>query len=202
MKALKEILSWIVPIAIGLLAALLIKNYVFQLVRVDGPSMQPNLEDNERVMVTKRSTIHRGSVVVFEAQGVDPQVTTSTDYVKRVIALPGDTVTSKDGVIYVNGKKTSQSYIGTSERTTGTGNWNLQSISVQNQWQKNQGATKVPKGEYFVLGDHRSVSNDGRYWGFVPKDKILGVVKVPFWNRNTTKKDNVNTFWKNYFTDN
>jgi signal peptidase I, bacterial type len=175
MKALKEILSWIVPIAIGLLAALLIKNYVFQLVRVDGPSMQPNLENNERVLVSKRSTIHRGSVIVFEAQGVDPQVTTSTDYVKRVIALPGDTVSSKNGVIYVNGKKTDQSYIGTSERTTGTGNWNLQSISVENQWQKNQGATKVPKGEYFVLGDHRSVSNDGRYWGFVPKTKFSGL---------------------------
>ncbi|KRM61710.1 signal peptidase I [Paucilactobacillus vaccinostercus DSM 20634] len=199
MKALKEILSWIVPIAIGLLAALLIKNYVFQLVRVDGPSMQPNLENNERVLVSKRSTIHRGSVIVFEAQGVDPQVTTSTDYVKRVIALPGDTVSSKNGVIYVNGKKTDQSYIGTSERTTGTGNWNLQSISVENQWQKNQGATKVPKGEYFVLGDHRSVSNDGRYWGFVPKNKILGVVKVPFWNRDATKKANINTFWKSYF---
>lgn len=199
MKALKEILSWIVPIAIGLLAALLIKNYVFQLVRVDGPSMQPNLENNERVLVSKRSTIHRGSVIVFEAQGVDPQVTTSTDYVKRVIALPGDTVSSKNGVIYVNGKKTDQSYIGTSERTTGTGNWNLQSISVENQWQKNQGATKVPKGEYFVLGDHRSVSNDGRYWGFVSKNKILGVVKVPFWNRDATKKANINTFWKSYF---
>lgn len=199
MKALKEILSWIVPIAIGLLAALLIKNYVFQLVRVDGPSMQPNLENNERVLVSKRSTIHRGSVIVFEAQGVDPQVTTSTDYVKRVIALPGDTVSSKNGVIYVNGKKTDQSYIGTSERTTGTGNWNLQSISVENQWQKNQGVTKVPKGEYFVLGDHRSVSNDGRYWGFVPKNKILGVVKVPFWNRDATKKANINTFWKSYF---
>lgn len=199
MKALKEILSWIVPIAIGLLAALLIKNYVFQLVRVDGPSMQPNLENNERVLVSKRSTIHRGSVIVFEAQGVDPQVTTSTDYVKRVIALPGDTVSSKNGVIYVNGKKTDQSYIGTSERTTGTGNWNLQSISVENQWQKNQGATKVPKGEYFVLGDHRSVSNDGRYWGFVPKNKILGVVKVPFWNRDATKKASINTFWKSYF---
>lgn len=199
MKALKEILSWIVPIAIGLLAALLIKNYVFQLVRVDGPSMQPNLENNERVLVSKRSTIHRGSVIVFEAQGVDPQVTTSTDYVKRVIALPGDTVSSKNGVIYVNGKKTDQSYIGTSERTTGTGNWNLQSISVENQWQKNQGATKVPKGEYFVLGDHRSVSNDGRYWGFVPKNKILGAVKVPFWNRDATKKANINTFWKSYF---
>ncbi|WP_461240066.1 signal peptidase I [Paucilactobacillus sp. N302-9] len=200
MKALKEIMSWIVPIALGLLVALLVKTFVFQLVRVDGPSMQPNLENNERVFVYKQSTIHRGSVVVFDAFGVDPGATQKkTDYVKRVIALPGDTVSSKNGNLYVNGKKVKQNYISGTERSTGTGNWTMQSVSLQNQWQKNAGAKKVPSGEYFVLGDHRSVSNDGRYWGFVPKKKILGVVKVPFWNRDKTKRNNVNTEWKSYF---
>lgn len=199
MKAMKEVLSWIVPIVIGLLVALLIKQFVFQLVRVDGPSMDPNLSDNERVVVFKQATIHRGSVVVFQAQGVDPSATTKTDYVKRVIGLPGDTVESKDGNLYVNNKKVKQSYIGTDERTTGTGNWTLSSLSNIHAWSKNVNATKVPKGEYFVLGDHRSVSNDGRYWGYVPKSKILGVVKVPFWSSDKTAKNNINTEWKNYF---
>lgn len=199
MKAMKEILSWIVPIVIGLLVALLIKQFVFQLVRVDGPSMDPNLSDNERVVVLKQATIHRGSVVVFQAQGVDPTATTKTDYVKRVIALPGDTVKSEDGNIYVNGKKVKQNYISSDERTTGTGNWTLVSLSNDHAWLKNTDATKVPKGKYFVLGDHRSVSNDGRYWGFVPKSKILGVVKVPFWGSDKTAKKNINTEWKNYF---
>ncbi|CUS27074.1 signal peptidase I [Paucilactobacillus oligofermentans DSM 15707 = LMG 22743] len=199
MKAMKEILSWIVPIVIGLLVALLIKQFVFQLVRVDGPSMDPNLSDNERVVVLKQATIHRGSVVVFQAQGVDPTATTKTDYVKRVIALPGDTVKSEDGNIYVNGKKVKQNYISSDERTTGTGNWTLASLSNDHAWLKNTDATKVPKGKYFVLGDHRSVSNDGRYWGFVPKSKILGVVKVPFWGSDKTAKKNINTEWKNYF---
>lgn len=201
MKAFRETLSWVIPIVIGLIIALLIKQFFFQVVRVDGPSMQPNLQNNERVFCLKQAKIHRGSVVVFDANGVDPQVSTKTDYVKRVIGLPGDTVESKNGNIYVNGKKINQSYISKSQRDSGTGNWTLKSISVQNSWLKNSGATKVPKGEYFVLGDHRSVSNDGRYWGFVPKSKIDGVVKVPSWTGTKKTRANVNTEWKHFFVN-
>ncbi|CDI68269.1 Possible signal peptidase I [Limosilactobacillus fermentum L930BB] len=203
MKALRQTLSWLIPVAIGLIIALLVKQFAFQLVKVDGPSMQPNLQNNEWVVAVKTSKIHRGSVIVFDANGVDPQVSQTTDYVKRVIALPGDTVEAKNGYIYVNGKKTNQSYISKYQRTTGTGNWTLASISEENNWMKNMGATKVPKGMYFVLGDHRSVSNDSRYWGFVPKNKIVGVVKVGFWSSSTKQhKYNVNQLWKHYFTGN
>ena len=202
MKAFKELMSWIVPIAIGLLLALLIKQFAFQLVRVDGPSMQPNLQNNERVVCLKQAKIHRGSVVVFDANGVDPQVSVKTEYVKRVIGLPGDTVEAKNGNLYVNGKKVDQSYISKSERSSGTGTWTLHSISQENSWVLHNGAYKVPKGEYFVLGDHRSVSNDSRYWGFVPKSKIVGVVKVGFWNRTQPAKNNINQQWKHFFADN
>lgn len=202
MKAFKELMSWIVPIAIGLLLALLIKQFAFQFVRVDGPSMQPNLQNNERVVCLKQAKIHRGSVVVFDANGVDPQVSVKTEYVKRVIGLPGDTVEAKNGNLYVNGKKVDQSYISKSERSSGTGTWTLHSISQENSWVLHSGAYKVPKGEYFVLGDHRSVSNDSRYWGFVPKSKIVGVVKVGFWNRTQPAKNNINQQWKHFFADN
>lgn len=202
MKAFKELMSWIVPIAIGLLLALLIKQFGFQFVRVDGPSMQPNLQNNERVVCLKQAKIHRGSVVVFDANGVDPQVSVKTEYVKRVIGLPGDTVEAKNGNLYVNGKKVNQSYISKSERSSGTGMWTLHSISQENSWVSHNGAYKVPKGEYFVLGDHRSVSNDSRYWGFVPKSKIVGVVKVGFWNRKQPAKNNINQQWKHFFADN
>ncbi|VTZ87985.1 signal peptidase I [Limosilactobacillus mucosae] len=202
MKAFKELMSWIVPIAIGLLLALLIKQFAFQFVRVDGPSMQPNLQNNERVVCLKQAKIHRGSVVVFDANGVDPQVSVKTEYVKRVIGLPGDTVEAKNGNLYVNGKKVDQSYISKSERSSGTGTWTLHSISQENSWVLHNGAYKVPKGEYFVLGDHRSVSNDSRYWGFVPKSKIIGVVKVGFWNRTQPAKNNINQQWKHFFADN
>lgn len=202
MKAFKELMSWIVPIAIGLLLALLIKQFAFQFVRVDGPSMQPNLQNNERVVCLKQAKIHRGSVVVFDANGVDPQVSVKTEYVKRVIGLPGDTVEAKNGNLYVNGKKVDQSYISKSERSSGTGTWTLHSISQENSWVLHNGAYKVPKGEYFVLGDHRSVSNDSRYWGFVPKSKSVGVVKVGFWNRTQPAKNNINQQWKHFFADN
>ena len=202
MKAFKDLMSWIVPIAIGLLLALLIKQFAFQFVRVDGPSMQPNLQNNERVVCLKQAKIHRGSVVVFDANGVDPQVSVKTEYVKRVIGLPGDTVEAKNGNLYVNGKKVDQSYISKSERSSGTGTWTLHSISQENSWVLHNGAYKVPKGEYFVLGDHRSVSNDSRYWGFVPKSKIVGVVKVGFWNRTQPAKNNINQQWKHFFADN
>ena len=202
MKAFKELMSWIVPIAIGLLLALLIKQFAFQFVRVDGPSMQPNLQNNERVVCLKQAKIHRGSVVVFDANGVDPQVSVKTEYVKRVIGLPGDTVEAKNGNLYVNGKKVDQSYISKSERSSGTGTWTLHSISQENSWVLHNGAYKVPRGEYFVLGDHRSVSNDSRYWGFVPKSKIVGVVKVGFWNRTQPAKNNINQQWKHFFADN
>ena len=101
MKAFREAMSWIIPILIGLIIALVIKQFFFQIVRVDGPSMQPNLQNNERVFCLKTAKIHHGSVVVFDANGVDPQVSVKTDYVKRVIGLPGDTVSSKNGNIYV-----------------------------------------------------------------------------------------------------
>lgn len=201
MKSLRTFLSWVIPIAIGFLLAFLIRQFVFQPVRVDGPSMQPNLINNERVYCLKQSKIHRGSVVVFNANGVDPQVSVKTDYVKRVIALPGDTVKSQNGNLYVNGKKVNQSYINMDQRKAGTGNWTLKSLSKRNNWLRNKGATKVPAGEYFVLGDNRKVSNDGRYWGFVPKNKIDGVVKVGFWSSNQSKKNNINQEWKHYFAN-
>ena len=201
METFKKVMSWVLPVVIGLLIALGIRTYIVQPVRVDGPSMLPNLQNNERVLTWRQAKIHRGSVVVFNANGVDPQVSEKTYYVKRVIAVPGDTVEAKNGKLYVNGKLVNQKYISAYQRKQGTGTWTLKSISVDNSWLKNSGATKVTAGHYFVLGDHRSVSNDSRYYGFVPKKKILGVVQVGFWSTNSTKKNNVNNQWKHYFAN-
>ncbi|MFC6163892.1 signal peptidase I [Lactiplantibacillus dongliensis] len=192
MKMFKEIMSWVIPIVVGLLVALLIRRFVFTMVRVDGPSMEANLENDERVAVVKTVAIKHLSVIVFNAYRVDPDATSkNVKYVKRVIGMPGDTVSSRDGQLYVNGKRVNQSFISQFERTQGTGDWNLQGLSNKNEWSIQ--TTKVPKHSYFVLGDHRSVSNDSRYWGFVPAKKVLGVVKVPFWDTSATKRHNVNT---------
>ena len=187
MRFIKE---WVIPIALGLLIAFLVKTYVFQIVRVDGSSMQPNLQDSEQVLVMKRTPIKRMSVIVFDAHGEDPAATQSVDYVKRVIGVPGDTVSAKDGKLYVNNKEVPQKFIDEEQRTSGTGNWTMASIANKYGWGSNP--VKVPKDSYFVLGDHRSVSNDSRYWGFVKKDKVMGVVKVPFWNKSKEAKQNIN----------
>lgn len=175
-------MGWIWPVVIGLLIALLI-NMFLSFVKVDGLSMYPNLQNNERVIMLKHAKIKRDTVVVFNAKGVDDRagVSDGTKYVKRVIGLPGDKIEYKnDGKLYVNGKLRSQGYITTEQQKEGT-------LSISNA--EDKGVTlgtgrsfTVPKDEYFVLGDNREVSNDSRSYGFVPRSKILGVVKVPFWN--------------------
>ena len=198
MSTFKSIMSWILPIVIGLIVAALIKNFLFILVKVDGSSMYPNLQSSERVALLKQAKIRQDSVVVFNAYGVDHQnqsITKDEKYVKRVIGLPGDKVEYKNnGDLYVNGKFQSQSYITKSQQKAGT-------LELAPSLQPNSKATLgtgkafiVPKGQYFVLGDNRQDSNDSRYYGFVPRDKILGVVKVAIWNN---KRDVINSFATN-----
>jgi signal peptidase I len=186
LKILKKIFSWVFPIAMGLLIGFAVRQYFVSASFIKGTSMQPNLQNAEVVGVFKTLPIRRNAVIIFNAHGEDPEAKASTDYyVKRVIGLPGDTVSSNNGTIYVNNQPLNQSYISQYQRSTGTGNWNLQSLSTH--WTKDQNSVKVPRNKYFVLGDHRSVSNDSRYWGFVNKDKVLGVVKTVPFDKNAGK---------------
>jgi signal peptidase I len=183
--------NWVMPILVGLLVAFLVKTYVFSMVRVDGHSMDPNLANNERVFVSKIEKIKRNAIIVFNAHNVDPRATGSVFYVKRVIGLPGDKISySQNGVLSINGKKTSQNYIDKEQSLSGTlspigmekTGFNLKTLAAKEGWKNNR--LVIPKGKYFVLGDNRYVSNDSRYWGLVPASKIEGTVKIPFWQHN------------------
>ncbi|WP_125581213.1 signal peptidase I [Levilactobacillus cerevisiae] len=191
MKVLRSIFSWILPILVALILVLVVRAYLFEVVKVSGDSMEPNLVDQERMVVVKPLKLKRLSVIVFDAYGEDPSAAKNTNYVKRVIGLPGDKVVSKNGYIYINNKKLNQSFISKYERTTGTGSWTLSSLAAKGNWQYK--GNRVPKGHYFVLGDHRSVSEDGRAWGYVSANKVMGVVKVPFWQGTTQHRTNVNS---------
>nr|WP_290034031.1 signal peptidase I [Ligilactobacillus cholophilus] len=176
----------IVPIATGLAIAAFLLAFVFQFVKVDGTSMYPNLQNNERVLVWKLGKVREDSVIVFNAYGVDdnnPNVQKNTKYVKRVIGMPGDTIEYKNnGDLYVNGKYQPQNYISKEQRTSGT--LTLLLPPAKGITLGTGKSFKVPKDSYFVLGDNRSNSNDSRYYGFVPKDKVIGVAKAPFWSKN------------------
>lgn len=207
MKALRSILSWVLPIVAGIIIALVIKTFWFQPVQVDGISMEPNLSDRERVLAFKNEDIHRGSVVIFDAYGEDPSVKKSNLFVKRVIGMPGDTVSAQGDVIKVNGKEINQDYLGANDKVATTepdsgmvGNWkSLADLGNNMNWERDK-SVKVPEGQYFVLGDNRAVSNDSRYWGYVSKEKIMGVVKVPFWGK-AAQKENVNNQWETFYKE-
>ena len=194
---MRNFLSGLWPIVVGLTIGLIGVNFVASPVTISGDSMQPNLQNNQIVMVNKQGEIKRGEVVVFNAYGVDPNATTPDEkYIKRVIGMPGDTVSDVNGVLRVNGKVVDQSFISENEQVATNnrvGDWtSLAELGQSQNWQGPIGG-KVPAGYYFVLGDHRSISNDSRYWGFVPKNKISGTVWAPPFDNDATEVNKVSS---------
>lgn len=204
-KIFSFIWNWVIPVGIGVGIYVVITTFFINVVTISGDSMDPNLLDQQRVLVQKTENLKRGDVVVFDARQEDPRIKAGNkDYVKRVIAVAGDTVSYQDGVLYVNGKKVNQSFISTTEQSAGTAasfgsSWDLKSLSSTGLWKvSDRNQTVVPKDSYFVLGDHRSVSNDSRYFGFVSKKHVIGKIHVPFWY-STTVKDNIAKEEDHYF---
>ena len=200
---LKAILSYIITFAIAAAVVFALNAVVVTKQTVSGPSMEPTLQNKQNLLTFKLATPHRGDIIVFNAEGVDPDAgTKKTYYIKRVIGLPGDTVRSKDGKLYVNGHLVNQSYISKYQADVGTGNWDLKKLSTKNNWVHKATSNTVPQNEYFCLGDHRSVSNDSRYFGFVPTNKVIGVSKspmLPLFGGNN--KQYVNKFHHQFFMD-
>ena len=135
-------------------------NAVSARVRVENISMKPTLQPNEFVLINKLAyklgKPSHGDVIVFHYPR-DP----SQDYIKRVIGLPGDTVTVGGGIVYVNNTPLTEPYI--AEKPTYTGSW------------------KVPADALFVLGDNRNASSDSHIWGYVPMSDVVGKALVVYW---------------------
>jgi signal peptidase I len=154
---------WLRDLVISAAASILIITFLYQPVRVEGTSMLPRLEDSDRLFINKFvyhfAAIERGDVVVFRYPR-DPE----KSYIKRVVALPGDRLRIDRGNVWLNGKLLPEDYVPEEYRDS-----------------RSMAEIVVPEGEYFMMGDHRSISSDSREFGPVERDLIYGKASFVYW---------------------
>lgn len=150
----KAIWGWVLAIVIAVAAAFLIRAFLFEIIMVDGPSMQPTLHTDERLAVEKVTRYgglpQRGEIIIVHYPDG-----TNRNYVKRVIALPGETVEIKGSTAYVDGQALEEAY-------------------VSPEPYQDMPAAVVPEDSVFVMGDNRANSMDSRMVGAIPHDQIVG----------------------------
>lgn len=159
------VIDLVETVLIALIFALLIRKYIIQTSLVPTGSMIPTLNIRDRLFVNKFiyrfSDPQRGHIVVFESPHQDGR-----EYVKRCIGLPGDIIEIQQGRVYVNGKLLV-----------------IAGVIIQEDYSYSE-PIPVPENSYFMLGDNRGNSQDSRYWGFVPRDAVLGEALFTFWPIN------------------
>lgn len=175
--------EWVETIVIALLLAIFIRTFFFQAFRIPSGSMRMTLLEGDHLIVNKLyygakvpftsyrlpglADPRRGDIIVF----IYPE-NPKRDFIKRLIAVGGDTVEIKYGDIYINGQL-------------------VEDPVIKNIYYYNRGTygdinkkVRVPDGYYFVLGDNSASSHDSRFWGFVAKDAIIGKAELIYWPLN------------------
>lgn len=150
---LKELLSLFIPVIV----AYLLVNCIFAVARVEGNSMNPTLQDGDKVVISKMSKPDRGDIIVFEYGNVN--------LIKRVIAVPGDTLRIEDSKVYVNGLEIDEAYINENEFDGDV----YEGCDIV-----------LDAGEYFVMGDNRNHSSDSRTFGVIDAEDVKGVELFKF----------------------
>jgi signal peptidase I len=162
-RPLRILRSWARDLFFSISISLFIILFVYQPVKVEGGSMEPGLQDQERIFINKMAyrlePIERGDIIVFHYPH-DP----SKSFIKRVIGLPGDRVRVADGHVYLNGRLTAEPY-----------------VPEEYLDAHSSPEVKVPSDSYFVLGDHRSMSRDSRDFGPVARSYIYGKAVFGYW---------------------
>jgi signal peptidase I len=162
-RGLNFLSVWLRDLVISLAIAAFIVIFLYQPVKVEGTSMMPSLDDQERIFVNKFvyriEAIQRGDIIVFRYPG-DP----SKSFIKRVIGVGGDRVRIYKGLTYVNGKPIREDYVPSSF------------MDEQSYLE-----ITVPQNSYFVMGDHRNVSKDSRVFGPVKSSLIYGKAVFGYW---------------------
>ena len=161
--------GWLRDLLVAMCVLMFIILFLYQPVRVEGVSMLPQLEDDDRLFINKfvyshagemvGASIHRGDVVVFEF----PRDVTKS-YIKRVVALPGDTVQINHGQVVVNGQPLAEPY-----------------VPPRYEDDRSFAPVTMAAEQYFVLGDHRSIASDSRDFGPVERKLIYGRAALVYW---------------------
>ncbi len=171
------LLEFIQSIVLALSVFVLLYLFVAQPNEVKGSSMYPNFKDKEYLLTEKLSyqfgEPKRGDVVIFKAPASEPCAADECEYIKRVIGIPGDEVMVKEGDVYLNGEKLDQSFL--PEMV----------YSSPGDYMEEGVEKTVPEGQYLCFGDNRPNSRDGREFGPIDRDLIIGKAFLKYWPLNS-----------------
>ncbi|MHC5229866.1 signal peptidase I [Enterococcus sp. LJL99] len=162
----KKDLIWFLSV---LVIVIFSRMFLFSNITVHGESMNPTLEDKERIFGLKIGEIERFDIISFKAptEPGDPK----KNYIKRVIALPGETITYEDDCLYINGEKIAEPFLAEYK----------QALPSNELLTEENFTYTVPENNYFVMGDNRRNSKDSRMIGTISEDKIIGNAKFSYW---------------------
>ncbi|WP_054957799.1 signal peptidase I [Paenibacillus dakarensis] len=175
-KKKNEIVEWIKALLIALILVVLIRWLLFQPFIVQGPSMQPTFVTGQKIIVNEIlydiRKPQRGEVIVLHVPSE------GRDFIKRVIAVAGDTVQVEGDKVIVNGKQVNETYIQEAVDQAHAEDRLYNSLNFPNN---DFPDGKVPEGHVFVMGDNRSNSTDSRMIGYIPLEDIVGRAELIFW---------------------
>ena len=172
----RTLAGWALTLALALALTFGIRAFVFQAFSIPSSSMVPTLDVYDRILVQKAffnwHQLREGNMVVFTHPPRDHcPGPPGTDLVKRVIALPGQSIYSADGILYVNGRRLREPYLPPHDP-----------LGPPIPDATRQDPFHVPRGEFYVMGDNRAISCDSRYWGPIKGSSIIGRVVLLLWH--------------------
>ena len=176
-KGLQLVREWATVLIVALVIAITVRSLLLQQFYISGPSMEPTMFQDNRVLVNKLSyrlhDVHRGDVVVFDRVTVDSEVVQHDDLIKRVIGLSGETISIKDCQVFVDGKLLYEPYLS---------DYDLAQSSLDDRCRMPvMDATRIPENHLFVMGDNRPQSFDSRMFGSIDQNLVVGRAFVIIW---------------------
>ena len=182
-KRLRTVIDWALTITLAAVAVLIFQAEVAKPYRIPSPSMEPTLHCARPVsgcrarvadrvianrLVYRFHAPRRGEIIVFKAPAqVEATCGAEGTFIKRLVGLPGEKVSMRNGYVFINGVRLDEPYLHRGYGGGESGEW-----------------ARIPRARYFVLGDNRTMSCDSRRWGFVPRSNIIGRADVIYWPPN------------------